>query len=86
MDRDSSSVHKGPPVLGEDEQLLRVVELLQDVREELAPPALPSTQLHQQQARVQTDLGRAADAQVLEELLAGLRVERALQHGRDCVP
>lgn len=34
------------PVLGEDEQLFWVVELLQYVGEELAPPALASTELH----------------------------------------
>ena len=70
------------PVLGEDKQLFRVVELLQHVGEELAPPALAATQLHQQQAGVEADLGCAADTQVLEELLARLVVEGALQHRR----
>ena len=69
-----------PPVLREDEQLLRVVELLQDVGEELAPPALSSTQLNQQQASVETDLRRPTDAEVFEELLTGLGMEGTLQH------
>lgn len=69
-----------PPVLREDEQLLRVVELLQDVGEELAPPALSSTQLNQQQAGVETDLRRPTDAEVFEELLTGLGMEGTLQH------
>lgn len=68
------------PVLGEDEQLLRVVELLQYVGEELAPPALTSTQLHQQQAGVKTDLRCPTDAKVFEKLLTGLGMEGTLEH------
>lgn len=70
----------GLPVLRKNKQLLRVVELLKHIGEELSPPALASTQLHQQQAGVQTDLWCSADAEVFEELLAGLSVEGALQH------
>lgn len=65
------------PVLREDEQLLRVIELLQDVGKELTPPALCPTQLHQQQAGVQADFGRPADAQLLKELLACLSMKCA---------
>lgn len=70
------------PVLWEDEQLLRVVELLQDVGDELTPPALGSTQLYEQQAGVQSDLRSTADTQLLKELLAHLRLEHSPQHGR----
>lgn len=75
METDSSL-----PVLGKDEQLFRVVELLQYIREELAPPALASTKLHQQQAGMKSDLGRPTDAKMFEELLTGLGMECALEH------
>lgn len=68
------------PILREDEQLFRVVELLQDVGEELAPPALATAELHQQQAGVKTDLRSSADAKVFEELLTGLGMEGTLEH------
>lgn len=68
------------PVLRENKQLFRVVELLQDIRQELAPPPLASTQLHQQQTCMQTDLRSSADAQLLEELFTSLCVKRVLQH------
>lgn len=68
------------PVLREDKKLLGVVELLQDVGQELAPPPLASTQLHQQQTSMQTDLRSSADAQLLKELLTRLGVKRVLQH------
>lgn len=68
------------PVLREDEQLLRVVKLLQDIGQELAPPPLTSTQLHQQQTRVQTDLRSPTDTQLLKELLARLGMKRVLQY------
>jgi len=68
------------PILREDEQLFRVVELLQDVGEELAPPALAAAELHQQQAGVKTDLRSPADAKVFEELLTGLGMEGTLEH------
>lgn len=78
MESDSSL-----PVLGKDEQLFRVVELLQYIREELAPPALASTKLHQQQASMKSDLGRPTDAKMFEELLTGLGMECALEHRGD---
>lgn len=68
------------PVLGEDEQLLRVVELLQYIREKLAPPVLASTKLHQQKASMKTDLGGTTDTKVFEKLLACLGMEGTLEH------
>lgn len=68
------------PVLREDEKLLGVVELLKDVGQELAPPPLASTQLHQQQTSMQTDLRSSTDAQLLKELLARLGMKRVMQH------
>lgn len=70
------------PVLWKDEQLFGVVELLQDVGDELTPPGLGSTQLHEQQAGVQSDLRSTADTQLLKELLTHLRLEHTPQHGR----
>lgn len=60
--------------------MFRIVELLQYVGEKLAPPALASTELHQQQAGMKTDLRRPTDAKVFEELLTGLGMEGALEH------
>lgn len=68
------------PVLRENEQLFRIVELLQHVGDKLAPPAFASTELHQQQASMKTDLGRPTDTEVLEKLFTGFSMEGALEH------
>lgn len=68
------------PVLGEDEELFWIVELLQNIGEELTPPVFTSTKLHQQQTRVETNLRGSANAEMFKEFLTGLGIEGALEY------
>lgn len=67
------------PVLRKDKELFWIVEFLQNIGKELTPPALASTELHQQQTSVKPNFRCPTDTKVFEEFLTGLGMEGTLE-------